>query len=143
MGLKQFSENVAVRAQVAPATISAATTSGTGIDLRSIGKFAQGAKAVVYVGAATGTPDAFTVDAVIEDSANNSNWNTATDAEGNNYAMTQMSAAGIGTIENVDVGRLRRYVRLSVTHAFTGGTSPKLGLSGVILLGNSQESPIS
>lgn len=143
MGLKQFSQNVAVRAQVAPATIAAATTVGTGIDLRAITNFAQGAKAVVYVGAATGTPDAFTVDAKIEDSANNSQWATATDAEGNNYAMTQMSAGGIGVIDNIDVGRLRQYVRLSVTHAFTGGTSPKLGLAGVLLLGNSQEIPIS
>lgn len=143
MGLKQFSQNVAVRAQVAPATISAATTVGTGIDLRGIANHAQGAKAVVYIGAATGTPDSFTVDAKIEDSADNSSWAQATDAEGNNYAMTQATAAGIGVIDNVDLGRLRRYVRLSITHAFVNGTSPKLGLSGVLLIGNAQENPLS
>lgn len=143
MGLKQFSQNVAVRAQVAPGTISAATTVGTGIDLRAIANHAQGAKAIVYIGAATGTPDAYTVDAKIEDSANNSTWATLKDAEGNDYAMTQASAAGIGVIDNVDLGRARQYVRLSVTHAFTGGTSPKLGLAGVLLLGNAQENPIS
>ena len=146
MGLKQFSQNVAVREQVAPALLAAGAANGTTINvLAAANKNAnfQGAKAVVHVGAATGTPDSFTVNAKVQDSANDSDWADATDAEGNAYAMTAITAGGIGTIENIDIGRLRQYVRLVVTPAFVNGTSPHIYASAVLVLGNSQENPVT
>lgn len=146
MALKLFSDDVAVRAQVAPAALAAGTTSGTGIDRHAAANLNaafDGGKAVISVGAVTGTPDAYTITVKVEDSANNSSWATAEDGEGNQYALDGLEASKIYTIDNINIGRLRRYVRISVVVTFTAGTSPKVQVCAVMLLGNAQQNPVS
>lgn len=142
MALKIFSNDVSAHAQVVPAALAAGTTSGTGFDLQAANKGFTGGKAVISLGAVTGSPSAYTVQLKVEDSANNSSWATAEDGEGNPFAIADLEDSKIYTIDNIDIGRLRRYVRLSVIVTFTGGTTPKIQACAVLLLGNAQQNPV-
>lgn len=117
---------------VAPIASTGATHTGTGIDRAGTSgdqEYLSGTLAV-SVGAATGAPSSFTVDAHLEDSADNSSFAAISPA----VAITQMTASGMGTV-GFNLKGLRRYVRAVVVTTITGGTSPTLPVAADVILG--------
>lgn len=110
---------------------------GTGIDLTTIG---NPKSCVLYAagGAASGTPTTQTLDAKLQDSADNS---TFADLSG--AAITQITADSTEGIVDVNLSSARRYVRVVRTVAFTGGTSPAWPVDSGIVFGGSDTIPQS
>jgi hypothetical protein len=97
----------------------------------------------LFSGAATGTPSATAVYAKLTDSADNSTFADAKDAEGNVIEIPVGSAIGAsGSIElDFDLTPLRQYVQVAVTVAFTGGSTPTVEVAGTLTLGGAAEEP--
>lgn len=84
----------------------------------------------VKTGAATGTPTTLAVDGKLQDSADGSTWaDVAADAQNPVVAITQITAVDISRFIEVNRRGLRRYLRMVFTVAFTGGSTPAVGLS--------------
>jgi hypothetical protein len=84
----------------------------------------------VKSGASTGTPTTIAVDAKLQDSANGSAWaDVAADAANPSVAITQITAVNTSRFLEINRSGLRRYVRMVFTVAFTGGSTPAIGLS--------------
>ena len=112
-----------------PAILSGtdAGTDQTGFDRTGYG---SGVLAV-NVGAATGTPDSFTVDMKIRhcDTVNGS------------YAdFTQMTAAGFASV-NVNLLGAKQFVCVKTAVAFVNGTSPKVPIAASFVLGGAVTEP--
>lgn len=124
-------ESVKTVTSVAPVTAATGAITGGAIDTREYGD----AMAVVSVGVTSGTPDSFAVAAKIQHSEDGStSWADVTGA-----SITSVIAAGKTAEIAIDTEKhlaSRRFIRLVVTPSFVGGTSPKVGVSGVVLLGN-------
>ena len=127
-------ESIAPRMSVAPMAISTAEN-GTSIDRLGFESCIVG----VGVGATSGSPTSFTVDAKVQDSADGSTgWADITGA-----AMTQIvSTNSVGKIA-LDLRGAKRYIRVVVTPGFTGGTSPDVLVSAVASLAEPQEKPVA
>jgi hypothetical protein len=122
---------VSVRPQAATAAVN-----GTGVDTMGF----SSAMIVVENGAATGAPTTQTVDAKVQESADNSTFTDVTGA-----TITQMTASSKSAqirVEGLGTSRLR-YLRVVVTPAFTGGTTPAALISANILLGRAQNEPVA
>lgn len=126
-------------ASVFPISASAATA-GVGVDTKGF----NSAVAVVNNGAATGTPTSYTVDAKVQECDTNSltagDWEDVTGA-----TITQItadSATELIRIEGLGTSR-KRYLKLVITPAITGGSTPKALISGTILLGNAYQEPVN
>lgn len=95
---------------------------------------------VVTNGAATGTPDSYTVDAKVQHC----------DTSGGSYAdvtgatITQITAdAKIATIRLEGLGAtVKRYIKVLVTPAMTGGTTPKALIGATVHLGRGFSDPV-
>lgn len=127
----QIYEYVKVLPSVRPIGAVAGAVNGVAIDTEGYAD----AMAVVMVGATTGSPSSFTVDAKVQESANGtSGW---TDISG--AAITQVTAAA-KTGEIAIPLRQRsahlRYVRVVITPAFSGGSTPTVGISASVILAN-------
>lgn len=110
---------------VRPQASAAATVDGSAVDL-------LGAEGPVHllasVGATTGTPTSFTVTWKLQES----------DTSGGTYAdlgdaQTEVLSA-VNTDAVISTGwRTKRFVRAVATVDFVGGTSPTVGISGVVV----------
>lgn len=133
-----------LRGQNVPAAVAAGTRNGTGIDRLARGS-PQSCLLWAYTGAATGAPDSYTVDAKVQDSADNitfadyvpprspANVQPGVAADG---AITQITADSSLATKAIDLSSAKRYVRVSEVTTLTGGTTPKaLVASGLILAG--------
>ncbi len=119
---------------VLPVASGAATNTGAAVDRMPSGG-AEGydsAVLVVHIGAATGTPTSFTVDAVIHES----------DASGSGFAvcsptiaMTQQTTGSQLQQVDFDCSKLKRYLKAVVTVAISGGSSPTVPVSATLVLG--------
>ena len=96
---------------------------------------------VVVNGAATGTPTSYTVDAKVQHC----------DTSGGSYAdvsgaaITQIVAdSKIATIRLAGLGgvTIKRYIKVLVTPAMTGGSSPKALIAAVVQLGRAYKEPV-
>jgi hypothetical protein len=106
----------------------------------------QSALLMVSTGAVTGSPASQTVDAKLQHS------DTTTDgdfsdvaAHANNpaVAITQITAADSRRyLEVMRTQTLKRYVRLVFTVAFSGGSSPKIGLQATAIVSGSPIKPV-
>lgn len=126
-------ETVKVATTIAPIAVGAATTNGATIDTLGFGD----GMAIVTVGATTGSPSSFTVDAKVQESSA-ANFASPTDITG--AAITQVVAAAKTAEIKIPMSRIRaaskRYVRVVITTTVTGGSSPTVAIGSVILLGN-------
>ena len=134
----RIDENIAKRIALSPVELSAGVTTGTEFDRLGSGEYQfESVCLVVQVGVDTGTPDAFTVDCVLQESS----------VSGSGYtdvaSITQID--GEGEIENVcyNLNSLKQYIRPEFTVAFTGGSSPTIYTSSAYLFGDSKTEPVS
>lgn len=122
-------ESVKAVTTVAPISATAGAITGTTVDTRGFGD----GMAVISVGATSGTPDSFTVAAKLQESADDSTWSDISGA-----TITTVTAANKTAEIKIELGSKaasKRYVRAVVTPAFVNGTTPKVGVSAVIVLG--------
>lgn len=123
-------ENAEALSCVVPQAAAAGAINGTAIDTQGFGD----AMVVVQVGATTGTPTSFTVNAKIQESADGSTgW---VDVTGDTIAavIAANKTAEINVALRSRVAALR-YFRVVLTPAFVAGTSPTIGVSALALLG--------
>lgn len=124
----------------APADSAAATITGSTIDRATPGgTLYMSGVAHIALGAASGTPDSFTVTSKLQHSA------TTTDGD-----FTDVTGA-TGTTLTADAGEtqfdfdcvgLKRYIRLIIVVTFVNGTSPKIEVASVIVLGGADHEPV-
>lgn len=132
---------VATRIGVDPAERSAGAANGTGIDR-------QGFNSCVLVaqsGAVTGAPSAQTLDVKLQHS----------DAQGSGFvdyqpdgtaasgAVAQVTAASSAKKRSINLRGAKRYIRAVATVGFTGGSSPTLHSSALIVLGGADVVPVA
>lgn len=144
---KDGGHQVKMASGVVPTNSAAATIASVGID-----RMAQGSREgfdsaalLVQVGAASGTPDSFTVIFTLQDSADNSTFN---DLDAATYAAAGLSAAAFTTITAAGVASyavnlqpLRRYIGVKAVVAFVNGTSPKIPVSCCVALTGAHHTP--
>lgn len=128
----------AIKALAAVRPVAQAAGDATAIVIDTMGY--NSAMFIVENGAATGTPDSYTVAAKVQESdASGSGYTDVTGATITTIAADNKSAQiqvdGLGTDR-------KRYLKLIITAAFVNGTSPKALVSGVALLGNAYQEPV-
>lgn len=118
-----------------PIAVSAAQTSAA-IDTKG---FNSGAVVIVN-GVATGTPTSYTVDAKVQHC--DTSGGSYTDVTG--AAITQITAdSKIATIRLMGFGTsLKRFIKVVVTPALSGGSSPKALISAAVQLGRANKEPV-
>ena len=137
----RLGQNVAVRQAVAPVVQAAGNPAAIVIDTLAAGNtFWDDAVAVLNVGAASGSPDATSVSMKIQDSDDNSHWADAVDESGNAIATKPVGASTVTSI-SFSRSRLRRYILVMVTVAFTGGTTPAVPVSATLVFGSPKVGP--
>jgi hypothetical protein len=106
------------------------------------------AKLHVYAAEASGSPSAASVVVTLQESADGStNWANANDNTGTVIGFTLsglQAAAGVNAarVEGLNLNR-KRFLRVVVTPAFTGGTSPAILAYGELIFGGAQELPVT
>lgn len=117
---------------VAPAAQSAGAVSGAAID--RLGYLS--CVLAVITGAVTGSPSAQSATCQIEHSDDGlSNWGALSGAQ---VAVT--AANSIGQVD-VDLSGAKRYIRVTNTTAFTGGSGPTLASGAAVILGGAEKLP--
>lgn len=119
---------------ISPQALSGTTAAnGTGIDRSGF----DSVKILGSTGATTGTPSSFTVTYKLQDSSDNS---TFTDVSGQSFTVT---AADGENYLNVNLVGLQQYIRVVMTPAFTGGSSPTVLSQASVFLGGAAVLPAS
>lgn len=117
-------------AQAAYAAAGTLTNNSTGFDRTALnttsGKRYNAVVILGQTGAVTGTPTSFTCTFQLQDSPDNSTWT----AFGSPLVIT---AASTASAASVDLSSADRYIRVVVTVAYTGGTTPTLFASSTLL----------
>lgn len=122
-------EDVKVVTSIAPIAASAATN-GSAVDMEGYGE----AMVVVSNGAALGSPSSFTFNAKVQESADGSTgW---TDIAGAAIvAVTTGNRTAEIPVEQLKRAASKRYIRVVATPALSGGSTPTLPISAIVLLG--------
>ena len=119
---------------IAPQDSGAQTITGTGFDRQGY----LSALLVAKNGAASGAPTSYTIDAKIQDSADNTTFADLTGA-----SITQITADNTDQTKAIDLSGAKRYIRVVVTVTFVGGTSPKVEVDADVILGGADTLPAS
>lgn len=133
--MRSVYDGVKALAAVRPVAASAAATA---IAIDTIGY--NSAMFIVNNGAATGTPTSYTVDAKVQECATSG----GSYADVSGAVITQIVADDKSAqirVEGLGTSRLR-YLKLIITPAMTGGTTPKALISGTCLLGRAYKNPV-
>lgn len=129
-------EDVLVKSSILPGAVTAATN-GASVDTAGYGE----AVVVVSNGAATGSPSSYTFNAKVQESATGAgSW---TDVAG--AAIVQVIAdnmTGEIAIERAKSAASKRYIRVVATPALTGGSTPTLPISAIVLLGRPERGSV-
>ena len=88
----------------------------------------------VITGALTGTPDATTTVAKVQHCATSDG--SYVDVSGATYTFSGSAVTNVIGEMGVNLGALNKYVRVTETTSFTGGSTPKLAIGSVCVLGN-------
>ena len=124
---------VGIRPGTVPAVVGAGTRNSAAVDRMGFDSCVLTAS----TGAATGTPASLSLGAKLQDSADGQNgW---TDLPG--AAVEALTAPNAVARVNVRLPTAKRYLRVVETVALTGGTSPTLGASSLIVLCGPDEIP--
>lgn len=129
-----------VKALAAVRPVALAAGSATVIWIDTLGY--HSAMFVVENGAATGTPDSYTVAGKVQES-DAANGSSPADISG--AAITTITADGKSAqirVDGLGTGGRKRYLGLVVTSAFVNGTSPKALVSGLCILGRAARKPV-
>jgi len=100
------------------------------------------------VGDTTGTPTRFGVTFKIQESSGESavavaaNWADVSGMSKTYSGETVATQGDLGGEINVDLKPLGRYVRAVATPTFTAGSSPKINLGAVVVLGEAKVTPV-
>jgi hypothetical protein len=144
--MQDINSRVWIESAIPPQHSAAATITGTTMDRQTTGS-EQGFDSCVILlrsGTTTGTPSSFTIDSQLQDSADDSSWsNVATSAVNAAVTHTQITAASTSRRLAINLRPLRRYVRLVVTVAFSGGTSPTVGVGATFCFGGARKIPVT
>ncbi len=127
-----------------PALSAAGTRNGSTID-RAVpgGVLYRSATLHTTTGAIAGSPTAQTVDAKVQHSADGSTWADYTQpGAGSAAAITQITAANQSGELDINLEGARRYIRVVETVAFTGGTSPTIGVCSSFILAGADRLPV-
>lgn len=133
--MRSVNDNIRPVVAVAPIAASTAQTSAA---IDTLGY--NSALIEIINGAATGSPSSYTVDAKVQHCATSGG--SYTDISG--AAIVQITAdtksaqiplEGLGT-------SILRYIKVVITPAMTGGSSPKALVTGVALLGRAYRKPV-
>lgn len=129
--MKYTFEHVHAITSVAPVDADAGAINGDVIDTVGFGD----GMAVISTGEVTGSPDSYEVDAKLQESADGSSgWGDVPD--GAIETITEDNKTGEIRIRRATRAASERYIRVVVTPAFTGGSSPTIPVSAVVMLGN-------
>jgi hypothetical protein len=123
------------------ALAAGAATAGTGLDLGL--PPAQSLVITTCIAGTTGTPTTGSVTLAVESSPDNSTWATANDRAGAAVTLAVTVANKIGSVD-VDCQYLTpgdRYLRVTPTVAFTGGTTPAAYFTVTATLGGEDTLP--
>jgi hypothetical protein len=122
---------------VAPAAKTEATTYGPAFSI-------EGAKSCVLTGltgAATGTPDSYSVTYSLQVSVD-SGFTTPVDVSSSSVALTADSKAGEVDVNLMALAAGYLYARVKTVVDFTGGTTPAVPCAAVVTLGGFQNLPV-
>lgn len=131
---RNIGEQLAVVTAVTPQSFSG---SGT-VNGASVDRYGHNTplSCVVHLstGAVSGTPSSFTLTAQLQHSPDGTTWSNF----GSSFAL---NAANSDASQNVDLSGAHEYLRVAVTPAFTGGTSPSVLGQADLILGGQLELP--
>lgn len=126
---------VKVVAGFSPRASAGETINGAAIDRKDFQSCVLHARS----GAVSGSPTTVAYDAKLQESADGSTgW---TDIPG--AAISQIAAADTEKHVDVNLAGAKRYIRVVAVIAFTGGTSPTLGVAATVVLGGAVVKPTS
>ncbi len=134
-------DNALHKNSVRPQASGAQTINGAAVDTQGYDTLLG----LINIGAASGSPTSFTVDAKLQSSADGStNW------QDTGIAISQASAENQSAQVRLDnlmaaynaATPVNRYVRWVITVAITGGSSPAVPVSGDLMLGRYTFGPV-
>lgn len=123
------------------ASLSASgTINGASVQLEGPGYSYKSAMLVGYIDATSGSPSAVSTTFQVQQSATGTgNWSNYTDLAGN--GLITITAASTLATQSVNLQGAKQFVRILVTNALTGGSSPTCPAVGMLILGGSSENP--
>lgn len=134
---------VATRIGLDPAARSAGAANGTGIDRRGFNSCAL----VGQTGAVTGAPSAQSVDFKLQHSdtlgGTYTDFTPSIPQPSPTGALAQIAAASTVKKRSIDLKTAKAFIRVVGTTAFTGGTTPTLFSSALLVLGGADVQPIA
>lgn len=125
---------IGAKKAIKPTNAGAGAINGTGFDRTG----EQSCTFIVMCGDASGSPSAQTVDCKLQDSADNS---TFADVSG--ATADQLTGDDESAYKDFNLSGLRQYVRLVVTVALTGGSTPAIPVAASLILGGSDNLPLA
>lgn len=134
MSQHDIGSKIKLLAGINPIDTVAATINGPSIDRQGFLSAVLG----LQVGAASGGPTAQPVDAALEDSADGTTFAAVSPA----VNLPQLTADNTASEVDVDLVRLRQFIRVVVTVAFTGGAAPAIDVAAPIVLGGADVVPV-
>lgn len=134
---------VASRIGLDPAARSAGAVNGTGIDRTGFNSCVL----IGQAGAVTGAPSAQTVDYKLQHSdligSGYVDYTPSIPNPGGTGAVAQLTAVSTVKKRSIDLKTAKQFIRVVGTVGFTGGTTPTLNTSAIIVLGGADVLPIA
>lgn len=122
---------------IAGTTVSGTTTvNGTAINKTGF----ESLKVVCYAGAVVGAAPAGTITFQLQESSNNSDWANVTTSVVYPTSAVLSTVAGVIDI-NKNLTHVKKYIRVTATPAYTGGSSPYQVAGAIFTLGMSKVLP--
>lgn len=95
------------------------------------------------VGAASGTPDSFTVNTKLQHSPDGSaGWEDYVPGAAGSGAAAELNTDDTEAEQDIDLRGAMRYIRAVSVVAFVNGTSPKIEVAATVVLGGAQDIPV-
>lgn len=128
----------AIKADLGIAPIAQSTPEALSAAIDTLGY--NSAMATFKTGAATGTPDSYSVACAVKASATSGG--SYVTISGATATITVDGTQAIVRVEGLGISAAR-YIKLSMTPTFVNGTSPKALISAALLLGRAFQEPVN
>lgn len=126
----------AIKAVIGIAPIAQGASAATSAAIDTLGY--NSALVEVVTGAATGTPDSYTIPCKVQECATSGG--SYTDVTGATATLAADGKHAQIRVEGLGTSR-QRYLKVVMTPAITGGSSPKVLIAASVLLGNGYNKP--